>query len=1670
MNTASSLKTPAGAADIRAWLVVQLSERLGVAPSEIDTQQPFASYGLSSTEAVVLSGELEDWLGRRLLPTLVWEYPTIEALAGYLAEGSESPDRAARVDPRPRSVAEPIAVIGMGCRFPGAGDPESFWELLRNGVDAITEVPVQRWDGSDLYDSDPAARGKMSTRYGGFLDGVDQFDAQFFSISPREATRMDPQQRLLLEVAWEALENAGRAPTKLGGSQTGVYVGICSSDYSLFQLCDPTLVDAYTGTGNAHSIAANRLSYILDLRGPSMAVDTACSSSLVAVHLACQSLRSGECDMALAAGVNVILAPQLTIAFSKARMMAPDGRCKTFDAGADGYVRGEGCGVVVLKRLSDAISDRDNVVAVIGGSAVNQDGLSNGLTAPNGSAQQAVIHRALANAGVAPWQISYVEAHGTGTPLGDPIEIGSLKAVLTQGRSRDQLCAIGSVKTNVGHLEAGAGIAGLIKVVLSLQHGAIAPHLHLKRLNPHIVLEGSPFFVPTELQPWPTNADRRLAGVSSFGFGGTNAHVVVEEAPNLAQVEREMERPVNVLAFSARSESALRTLARRYATFLRTHPDASLPDVCFTANSGRARFGYRHAIAAASSAELCEQLDALGAGQDTRRLEKAQAQSGIQPKVAFLFTGQGSQYVGMGRELYETQPTFRKTIEMCNDLLSPLLDRPLLSVLYPEPGDTSPLDETSYTQPALFALEIALSQLWRSWGIEPSAVMGHSVGEYAAACEAGVFSVEDGLRLIVERGRLMQTLPPVGEMAAVFADEARVASHVAPYADRISIAAVNGPSEIVISGERTAVRAVVGELKAEGIKARPLTVSHAFHSPLLDPVLPGLEQIAGRVEYSHPKIALISNLTGQQVQGELVAQRGYWRRHAREAVRFSAGIELLHQEDHRLFVEIGPSPTLLGMGRRCLPEDAGVWLPSLRKGQSDWKQMLGSLAALYVHGAEIDWEGFDRDYNRRRVAVPTYPFERKRCWVDVSPEASAIRFEPSSTGIAQSDSETRLNEWSYQVEWQAKPHEPPERTAMRGADARHGHWLIFADSGGVGSALARLLAGGGETCVSVFPGDKYEVRGNGDRRINPKNPDDVRRLLNETCVDQDRPCRGIVHLWSLEASSGIETTLSSLQEAQEFGCSSALLLAQASISTKMSQPPRLWLVTRGGQAVEREPRVVSVAQAPVWGLGKVVALEHPEIWGGLVDLGPEDDPDEVSRLFEEIWEPDGEDHVAFRRGQRYVSRLVASHPRVRRSWLARSDATYMITGGLGGLGLRVARWLVDGGARHLVLIGRRGLPERESWESLSHESQTWTRISEVRALEDAGATVLVYQGDVADSTRMHSIFEEVRQTQPPLLGIVHAAGASMPAPLAEVTPDALLSVMRPKVEGAWVLHQLTRDLSLDFLVYFSSIASVVGSKYLAHYAAANHFLDALAHHRHALGLPAMSINWGPWADVGMTSAEERLMMARVGMNAMAPELAVGYLGELLRTDVTQVVVAHVDWSRFIPVHDAKGLRPLLTQMRSRLPGICEQIPGEEPPLVKRLLAASAVDRHDLLVAYLQGEVASVLGLDPALQVDPRQGFFEMGLDSLMAIDLKKRLEVSLGQPLPSTVAFEFPCIVALAGHLAKEIRSPESESTPPEETPEDRDGPTTAAVAEIEQLSEDATEALLVEELERMNY
>src|ERR1051325_1938644 len=849
-----------------------------------------------------------------------------------------------------RQRTEPIAIVGIGLRFPGqCFDPESFWELLSNGRNAVSEMPRSRWDVDAYYDPNPDAPGKMYTKWGSFLEGIEQFDAPFFGIAPREAVNMDPQQRLLLEVSWEALEHAGIAPDKLFNTNTGVFMGLCTNDYGhLIMSGDEAAIDAYMGTGNSLSIAAGRLSYLLGLEGPSLAVDTACSSSLVTIHLACQSLRNSECRIALAGGVSLILLPEPTLTFCRAHMLAADGKCKTFDASADGFGRGEGCGVVVLKRLSDALEDGDNILAL--------------------------IREALAKAGLEPAQISYVETHGTGTPLGDPIEVEALGTVLGQGRSAATPLLLGSVKTNLGHLEAAAGIAGLIKTVLMLRHREIPPHLHFKDPNPHIAWQELPVQIATELTSWSSAGQPLRAGVSSFGFSGTNAHVIVEEAP-AATVDAGVERGVEVLALSAKTEGALQEMSDRLAQYMKTHEAVGLSDVCYSANIGRSHFGERVAFVSRTREQLLDQLAEVAKGESAEGVVRGRVGQRA-PKVAFLFSGQGSQHAGMGQQLIERDGVYREVMLECEELLRPYLDQPLLQVL----SSDELLAQTQYAQPALFAVEYALARQWQSWGVKPALLLGHSTGEYAAACIAGAFTAADGLKLVAARARLMQQHCERGAMLAVTANEELVRAELAALDKDVWIAALNGPEQVVLSGRKEVMERVYPRLEERGLRVKRLAVEQGFHSGLMEPMLDEFAAVAREIKYAPLERAVVSNVSGQvKAIGERL-ESDYWLRQVRETVRFSEGMKRLRSHGCEVYVEVGPQAQLVWLGQQCLGTDAGEWCWSMRAGRDEWEQMLESVGKLYVRGVDVKWEAVSGGAGRHKVALPSYPFQRQRYW------------------------------------------------------------------------------------------------------------------------------------------------------------------------------------------------------------------------------------------------------------------------------------------------------------------------------------------------------------------------------------------------------------------------------------------------------------------------------------------------------------------------------------------------------------------------------------------------------------------------------------------------------------------------------------------------------------------
>ncbi|KFE58867.1 type I polyketide synthase [Hyalangium minutum] len=1487
---------------------------------------------------------------------------------------------------------EPIAIVGIGCRFPGGvSGPEAYWKLLCDGVDATGEAPSGRWDADRLFDPDPTTPGKLHVRRGAFLNDIESFDPSFFGISPREAARMDPQQRLLLEGVWEALEDAGQPTEQLIDSDTGVFISGAPSQYLQRFSDNLTEFDAYALTGNIPCTLSGRVSYVLGLRGPNLYIDTGCSASLVAIHLACQSLRSRECQLALAGGVNVIMSADMMVGLCKTGALAPDGRCKTFDASANGFARGEGCGVVVLKRLSDAVANGDRIIALVRGSAVNHDGRSSGLTVPSGPAQQQLIRRALESAQVSPADVSYVESHGTGTELGDPIEVGALAAVYGRLSGRPSPCVLGAVKSNLGHLEAAAGIAGFIKAALSVNRGEIPPNIHFSQPNPKLPVEDEPFEFPTRLTPWPA-AEQRFAAVSSFGLGGTNVHIILEQPPAASeQTPRSAEeRPVHVLALSAKSEEALVEQARRFSAYLAAHPELSAADVCHSANRGRTRFAHRLSLTGASAEELRRELDAFAASSPGRGLVRGVVDDSRRPKIAFLFTGQGSQYVGMGRELYATQPVFREAIDRCASLLEGKLSAPLTSLLF---NEESPADQTGNAQPALFAVEYALSELWRSWGIVPDAVVGHSVGEIVAACVAGVLTLEDGLTLIAERARLMQSLPSGGAMMALRATPERVQAALVPYAQTVSIAAINGPDRVVISGERAAVSAIAATLASEGIEAKELRVSHAFHSPLMEPVLEPFQQAIQALTFSPARIPWLTNLTGKAQER---VDSAYWVRQIREPVRFGDAMATLAEMGCELFVELGPHPTLLGLAAECLPEERFTGCPSLRRGQADTRIITGSVARLHVAGAAIDWRGFDAPYSRKLVPLPTYPFQRQRHWVEFTP-ARSVASAPAPA--AEADQEA----WYHALEWREAPvpASPP-------AFSEKGHWIVFADRGGVAKALTRQLAERGESYRLVRPLGA-EGTGVDEVCVDPQVSEELEALLTRERQEAGRPLRGIVHLWSLDAPSTPELTDETLAHAQQLSCGSTLHLIQALARSGTEEGCRLWLVTR--EAMEAGGRAsLSVAQAPLWGLAGVIAAEHPDLWGGAIDL--EQAPEDIlaARLLAELSSRDGEDRIAWREGRRLAARLVRTTPAPKQVLTIRPDATYLVTGGLGALGLATARWLVERGARHVALAGR------------SRNEQATGPIQE---LERSGATVRVYQADISEQTQVKALLASIAQEGPALRGILHAAGVVEDGLLLNQRWDRFASVLAPKVRGTWNLHAAAP--ALDFFISFSSVSSLLGAPGQGNYAAGNAFLDALAHHRRAQGAPALSIHWGPWEVGMMARLDERLRKRAAGRGWGVLSVAQGLqaLDRVIGDGRAELAVLPMDWTS---LGEAGGRVPPLVRELVQSGGSGSAAPKPDPVRILReaLQAAPPAERPQMVELQVGREVRSVLGLDSGEgggHLDPRHRFSELGMDSLMAVELKNRLQRELGVRLSPTTIFNYPSVAALTAHLLELLAS-----------------------------------------------
>jgi acyl transferase domain-containing protein/acyl-CoA synthetase (AMP-forming)/AMP-acid ligase II/acyl carrier protein len=1639
---------------IRNWLVQRIAGKLGVPLDRVDVREPLARYGLDSLTAVQLATDLGQWLGRSLSPVLVYEYPTIERLAAALSDGDVSAAAANGDEAEAATAHAAIAVIGIGCRFPGADGPAAFWRLLRDGVDAISTVPADRWSVDEYYSEDASKPGTMNTRWGGFLANVDRFDRAFFGISPREAERMDPQQRLLLEVTWEALEDAGQDADRLAGRPVGVFVGISSNDYGQLQAGNPSDLDAYVGTGNALSIAANRLSYAFDFRGPSLAVDTACSSSLVAIHLACQSLRRGEAEMAVAAGVNLILTPDLTVNFTRAGMMAPDGRCKAFDAAANGYVRGEGGGVVVLKPLTRALSDGNSIYAVVRGSAVNQDGRSNGLTAPNRQAQEAVLRAAYQDAQVAPADIDAIEAHGTGTALGDPIEALALGSVLADGRPTDRPALLGSVKSNIGHLEAAAGVAGFIKMALALRHGELPPSLHFHEANPHIPFADLPLEVVTKPRRWTDQGRPARAGVSSFGFGGTNAHVVLEALAAEAVAKDGDDGMARLIPISARSAEALQELASGWVESLTQDESASVTDLAFTAGSRRSHHDHRLAIVAHNREELAEKLQSSLSEQPLAGVAAGRRLPNARPRVAFVFGGQGPQWWGMGRGLYQSEPVFRAAVERCDAALHNLAGWSVVDELLTQ-NDDARLEDTDRVQPILFALQTGLAETLQSWGIEPAAVVGHSLGEIAAAHIAGSISLADAARIVYHRSRLQHTLSGRGKMAAVGLSPEESAEALRGFADRVAVAAVNGPKSTVWSGNPAALANVLEPLETRDVFHRLLRGQIAFHSPQMDVLRSELVAALAELTSRSPSLPFYSTVTGGAFGGELDA--AYWSRNLRDPVRFADAAVALIADGFDLFLEIGPHPVLAEPLGQCLRSRGvnGRVLPTIRRNDDERATLLGSLGELYARGFAVAWERVQP--HGRVVGLPHYRWQRERCWYEAAAKSSArngLHTNGHAHGVngngTNGHATTRngkhhhaspADAWLVGPEWvTVDPPAIPERLS--------GSWLVVSDDSVAARRLPELLRDRGADCVVTTFADDYANASPDEFRLSSIEPEHWRRLLRDG-FPADRPAlEGVIYLAGLRGESADALSLAALSAAQDRGCVGVLHLAQALAATGVTLP-RLWVVTRGAQAVDAD--VVGVAQAAVWGLTRAVGHEIPDLRCTLIDLDPSPSRNDWPAIVRSLAVDDHEGQLAWRDGRLFTARLRAgASPTGHATPELRADATYLITGGLGGLGLAVARWMVEHGARALVLTGRRA-PTPEAQSALAD-------------LHRSGAHVVVARADAADADELALVLAEIDLDLPPLRGVVHAAGVLDDGIALQLTRDRVRSVLAPKLFGGWNLHALTAGRKLDFFVLFSSAAALLGSPGQANYAAANAFLDALAHYRRGRNLPAVSVNWGPWEAIGMAARGGRdSRLAAAGMGSINVEAGLDLFGRLLAASPAQVGVLPVDWAKwqqFLPVDRPPAY---LSDLIGPHAGDAVGPRGQSKSSLDRaaVLAAPRAAWPAVLEGQLREQAARVLRL-PAANLDTELPLNHLGIDSLMAIELKNRIEADLGVSVPMVKFLEGPSVRDLAGFLADKLAPAEVTAAPPT-VPPVFDADAADLLARIDTLSDDQVDALLQE-------
>ena len=1513
-----------------------------------------------------------------------------------------------------------IAIIGLSCRFPGARSVQQFWQNMKDGVESISFFSDEELKESGI---DPILLNDQNyVKAGAVLEDIEWFDAHFFGYSPREANLIDPQQRLLLECAWEALEDAGYNPETYPGL-IGVFAGAGNSDYLLHNIySDPDLVRSLDKLeiqlSNDIDYLATRVSYKLNLKGPSFTVQTACSTSLVAVNMACESLLSGQADMAIAGGVYISLPQKKGYQYIEGEIFSPDGHCRAFDANAQGTHFANGIGIVVLKRLADALEDGDHIYAVSIGYGINNDGSAKvGFTAPSVEGQANVISDALTMSGIDAETIHYVETHGTGTVLGDPIEIAALTQAFRASTKKNGFCAIGSVKTNIGHTFTAAGIASLIKTIMTLKHKMIPPSLNFEEANPKIDFVNSPFYVNTKLSEWKAEKFPRRAGVSSFGVGGTNAHTILEETPVIENSGKS--RPWQLLLLSSQSNTALDTATTHLVDHLKLHLDLNLADAAYTLNTGRKAFDYRRMIVCQNRSDAIDALQTL----DPNRV-RTSVQKPINREIVFMFSGQGAQYVNMGLELYRTESTFREEVDRCSEILKPHLSLDLRDILYPEKGSIEELarqlKQTSITQPALFVIEHALGKLWMSWGIHPAAMVGHSIGEYVAACLSGVFSLEDALLLVATRGQLMQQ-QPTGSMLAVQLSEKDIKRFLN---QRLSLAAVNAPGFCVVSGETEVVKQLESDLEKSDVAFTRLHTSHAFHSEMMEPILVAFKERVEKVRVSAPQIPFLSNLTGTWMTSEEAMGASYWARHLRQTVRFSDCVEELLKDPNRVLLEVGPGQTLSMLARQHPDGSKGrMVLSSIRhpkEEKSDIAFILNTLGRLWLSGVEVDWSGFYKGERRHRIPLPTYPFERQRYWIE--PQKS---FEATTAAHRLPYKKADLGEWFYVPSWKRCPLSKPY--GRKTLSDQKSCWLVFLDECGCGDKLVHQLQQGGQKVTTVKVGKQFSQVSEAAYTLNPQVREDYYNLLKELRAAERTPDK-ILHLWSLteggRASSGSDFS----ETCQYFGFYSLFFLAQATGEQLSGEPIQIKVISNHLQEVTGE-EVLSPEKATLLGPCRVVSQEYPNIQCTSIDIVfPKSDTQQEKELqellLEELAAKIPDPIVAYRGKHRWVQTFEAirlekvDYLKLR----LRDHGVYLIMGGLGGIGLVLAEYLAQTVQAKLVLMGRSSLPPRGEWESWlkTHGEQDALsrKLLKLQSFEDMGAEVLTISADVTEMNQMEAAIAQAHNRFGQIHGVIHAAGIASERIIQVGNPEDMGYVMAPKVKGTLVLDKLLSEVTLDFFVLCSSISSMLGGVGQVAYCAANAFLDAYAHH-HRSGNNVISINWGPWQEVGMAVntavpedlKEEREQDLKLGI---LPQEGKEAFGRILGSSFAQMVVSSQDFSALIEQSKKASASSTVEKTATRS---LAKLTHARPDLSSVYVLPG--NPTEQIIAEIWEEV---LGIE---KVGVHDNFFELGGHSLLAVKMIARLRSKFQKQFPMASIFERPTV-----HLLTEMILEEGKGTP----------------------------------------